>query len=155
MTKMMITWLQLLSEGDFMQPNQPQYTTQYPQNVPQQQVIVGTPVQYQPVEVVGAYGAPFVVPIGGPDNTLRVVALILVLIGLLGGLGCGILCFFIPIGLIPEAIYLHQSINWKNQVGMNTAGDIISLVLLYIMLIVTLIVPIYVLSFVGSSFVEF
>ena len=154
MTKMMITWLQLLSEGDFMQPNQPQYTTQYPQNVPQQQVIVGTPVQYQPVQV-GAHGAPVMVQMGGPDNTLRIVAWILILIGFLGGFACGALCFLIPVGLIPEAIYLHQSINWKNQVGLNTAGDTISLVLLYIMLIVTLIVPFYALSFVGSSFVEF
>jgi|ETNmetMinimDraft_32_1059908.scaffolds.fasta_scaffold05177_2 hypothetical protein len=133
-----------------MQPNNPYQSTQIPHNAPQQQVIVGTPVQYQPVQV-GAYGAPVVVGMGGPDNTLRIVSWILVLIGFLGGFACGAFCFLIPIGLIPEAIYLHQSINWKNQVGLNTAGDIISLVLLYIILIITIIAPFYFLAAIGTT----
>ena len=122
-----------------------------PQNPPPQQVITGAPVvQYQPVQV-GPYGAPVMVGMGGPDNALRIVSWVLVIAGFLGGLACGFLCFLIPIGLIPEAIYLHQSINWKHKVGLNATGDIISLVLLYIMLIVTLIAPFYVLAAIGTT----
>ena len=109
--------------------------SQSPSIEPRPQTITGIPAQIQGVQV-GAYGTPIMVVIGGPNKGLRTASWILVLIGLVGGFVCGALCLLIPIGLIPEAMYLHQSINWKNKTGLPTGGDTASLILVYLFLII-------------------
>ena len=124
--------------------------TQTPSIASQPQTITGIPAQIQGVQV-GAYGVPITVEIGEPNKGLRTASWILVLIGLVGGFVCGGLCLLIPIGLIPEAMYLHQSINWKKKTGTPTGGDTASLILVYLFLIASIVGPIYIMSMLMSS----
>ena len=125
------------------------YQSEPPSFTPQPQTITGIPAQIQGPNV-GVYGAPLMVQMGGPDKTLRTASWIIVLIGLIGGFMCGALCILVPIGLIPEAMYLHQSINWKKKTGAPTGGDTTSLVLVYLFIGVTLIAIIYGLMMIAS-----
>ena len=125
------------------------YQSEPPSFTPQPQTITGIPAQIQGTNV-GVYGTPLMVEMGGPDKTLRTVSWILVLIGFVGGFMCGALCLLIPIGLIPEAIYLHQSINWKNKTGAPTGGDTTSLALVYLFIVGGFISIIYVVMMIAS-----
>jgi hypothetical protein len=126
------------------------YQSEPPTFTPQPQTITGIPAQIQGAQV-GAYGVPIMVGIGGPNKGLRTASWILVLIGLVGGFVCGGLCLLIPIWLIPEAMYLHQSINWKKKTGTPTGGDTASLILVYLFLIASIVGPIYIISMLMSG----
>ena len=125
------------------------YQSQPSSFAPQPQTIVGIPSQIQDTNV-GVYGAPVIVGMGGPDKNLRTISWILVLIGLIGGFMCGILCLLVPIGLIPEAMYLHQSINWKKRTGAPTGGDTTSLILVYLFIVGGAISIIYMVMMIAS-----
>lgn len=71
----------------------------------------------------------------GPDKQLRTIAWVLVGIGLLGGLMCNLLCILVPIGFIPEALYLRQSIAHKKAQGQSATGDMVSLVLMVMLIL--------------------
>jgi hypothetical protein len=126
------------------------YHSQTPSIASRPQTITGIPAQIEGVQV-SAYGTPLMVEIGGPNKSLRTASWILVLIGLVGGFVCGGLCLLVPIGLIPEAMYLHQSINWKKKTGAPTGGDTASLILVYLFLIASIVGPIYIMSMLMSS----